>query len=99
VKSTGSLTRQYTELLKVDGLELAFTPDGLETLADLAWKVNQSTQNIGARRLSTMMERLLESISFDGPDAAVKQVTIDAGYVNSHLEEITRDDDLSRFIL
>lgn len=96
---TGSLTRQYSELLKVDGLELSFTPDGLETLANLAWKVNQSTQNIGARRLSTMMERLLETVSFDGPDAAEKRVVIDAGYVNSHLEEITRDDDLSRFIL
>ncbi len=96
---TGSLTRQYQELLKVDGIELTFTPDGLETLADLAWRVNQSTQNIGARRLSTMMERLLETVSFDGPDAESKQVTIDAGYVNSHLEEISQDEDLSRFIL
>ncbi len=96
---TGSLTRQYTELLKIDGLELTFTTDGLETLADLAWHVNQSTQNIGARRLSTMMERLLETVSFDGPDAAEKRVVIDAAYVRSHLEEITRDDDLSRFIL
>ncbi len=96
---TGSLTRQYQELLKVDGIELTFTPDGLETLADLAWRVNQSTQNIGARRLSTMMERLLETVSFDGPDAEPKSVTVDSAYVNSHLEEISRDEDLSRFIL
>jgi ATP-dependent HslUV protease ATP-binding subunit HslU len=96
---TGSLTRQYEELLKVDGIKLSFTANGLETLADLAWRVNQSTQNIGARRLSTMMERLLESVSFDGPDADPKQITIDADYVNSHLEEIARDEDLSRFIL
>ncbi|MFO0917389.1 MAG: ATP-dependent protease ATPase subunit HslU [Planctomycetaceae bacterium] len=96
---TGSLTRQYVELLKVDGIELTFTEDGLETLADLAWQVNQSTQNIGARRLSTMMERLLETVSFDGPDAEMKQVTIDAGYVNLHLAEISQDEDLSRFIL
>jgi ATP-dependent HslUV protease ATP-binding subunit HslU len=96
---TGSLTRQYSELLKVDGIELSFTPDGLETLADLAWKVNQSTQNIGARRLSTMMERLLETVSYDGPDAESKNIVIDASYVNSQLAEITRDDDLSRFIL
>ena len=96
---SGSLTRQYQELLRVDGIELTFTPDGLQTLADLAWKVNQSTQNIGARRLSTMMERLLETVSFDGPDADPKAILVDARYVNSHLEEITRDDDLSRFIL
>lgn len=96
---TGSLTRQYQELLKVDGLELSFTADGLEALANLAWQVNQSTQNIGARRLSTMMERLLESISFDGPDAAEKKVVVDSGYVLKHLEEISQDDDLSRFIL
>lgn len=96
---TGSLTRQYQELLKVDGIELTFTANGLETLADLAWRVNQSTQNIGARRLSTMMERLLETLSFDGPDAEPKQITVDTGYVNSHLEEISRDEDLSRFIL
>jgi ATP-dependent HslUV protease ATP-binding subunit HslU len=96
---TGSVTRQYQELLKVDGIELTFTPDGLERLADLAWKVNQSTQNIGARRLATMMERLLETVSFDGPDADPKRVVVDAAYVNANLEEIARDDDLSRFIL
>jgi ATP-dependent HslUV protease ATP-binding subunit HslU len=96
---TGSITRQYQELLHVDGIELAFTPDGLQSLADLAWKVNQSTQNIGARRLSTMMERLLETISFEGPDADPKRVSIDADYVQAHLEAITEDEDLTRFIL
>lgn len=96
---TGSLTRQYQELLRVDGIELTFTPDGLETLADLAWKVNQSTQNIGARRLATMMERLLETVSFDGPDAHPKRIVVDAAYVHVHLAQIAEDEDLSRFIL
>lgn len=96
---TGSLTRQYQELLRVDGIELTFTPDGLERLADLAWKVNQSTQNIGARRLATMMERLLETVSFDGPDASPKRIVVDAAYVHGHLAQIAEDEDLSRFIL
>ena len=96
---SGSITRQYQELLKVDGVELSFTQDGLQALADLAWKVNQSTQNIGARRLSTMMERLLETVSFEGPDADPKRVIINEAYVHGHLEAITEDEDLTRFIL
>lgn len=95
----GSLTRQYQELLKTDGIKLKFTKDGIEALADAAYQVNQSTQNIGARRLQTIMERLLEEVSFEGPDLKSKSVTVDAAYVHNQLDEITKDEDLSKFIL
>jgi ATP-dependent HslUV protease ATP-binding subunit HslU len=94
-----SITKQYQALLKADGVEIAFTSDGLETMADVAWQVNQSTQNIGARRLHTIMERLLEEISFEAPYPAPKAVTIDAAFVRGKLDSITRDEDLTRFIL
>jgi ATP-dependent HslUV protease ATP-binding subunit HslU len=96
---SSSITRQAQELLSVDGIELTFTADGLEELAEIGWRVNQSTQNIGARRLSTIMERLLESISFEGPDARGTTITIDKSFVQRQLEEISRDEDLSKFIL
>lgn len=96
---SSSITRQSQELLKVDGITLEFTPDGLEELAEVGWRVNQSTQNIGARRLSTVMERLLETISFEGPDSRGAKYTIDRAFVRKQLDDISRDEDLSKFIL
>ena len=96
---SGSLTRQYQALLATDGVQLEFTQDGIEALADAAFQVNQSTQNIGARRLYTMMERLLEEVSFEAPDTSRKKVVVDANHVRQRLETITSDEDLSKFIL
>ncbi|MCA9065913.1 MAG: AAA family ATPase, partial [Planctomycetaceae bacterium] len=96
---SGSLTRQYTELLAVDGIELTFTPDGIEEMADIAFHVNQTTQNIGARRLQTIIERLLEDVSFEAPDCGPRGVVIDRTYVQQRLEEIRQNEDLSRFVL
>lgn len=96
---SSSITRQARDLLRVDGIELTYTPDGLEELAEIGWRVNQSTQNIGARRLSTIMERLLENISFEGPDSRGTTVTVDRAFVREQLEAISRDEDLSKFIL
>ncbi len=96
---TNSLTKQYCELLAIDGVKLSFTKDGIETLADIAFHVNQSTQNIGARRLHTILERLLENVSFQAPDDSLKQVIVNAEYVREQLEEISQDEDLSKFIL
>lgn len=96
---SSSITHQSQELLKVDGIELEFTPDGLEELAEVGWRVNQSTQNIGARRLSTVMERLLEDISFEGPDSRGTKFKIDRAFVRKQLDDISRDEDLSKFIL
>ncbi len=94
-----SITKQYAALLAADSVELDFTPDGLEAMADIAYQVNQSTQNIGARRLHTIMERLLEEISFEAPYAKKKKVTLDGDFVRAKLESVTKDEDLSRFIL
>lgn len=94
-----SLTRQYQELLKVDGVELEFTTDGLELIADLAYDFNQSSQNIGARRLHTVLERLLEDVSFEAPQADQTHVNVDAHYVREKLKPLMQKDDLSKFIL
>ena len=94
-----ALLRQYQALLEADGVHAEFTPDAVDALADYAWRVNQTSQNIGARRLCTILERLLEELSFDAPDLDEKTVRIDAGYVRERLEEIAQDEDLSRFIL
>ena len=91
-----SLTRQYELLLSMDGLKLKFKKEGVETLADIAYRVNQTTQNIGARRLYTLLERLLEDVSYDAPDAAKKTVVVDAAYVNSKLEAITKNENLDQ---
>jgi len=96
---TSSLTRQYEALLATDGVTLKFTRDGLETMADIAYQVNQTTQNIGARRLHTIMERLLEEVSFDAPNMKKKTIKIDAAYVKDKLKEVIENEDLSRFIL
>jgi ATP-dependent HslUV protease ATP-binding subunit HslU len=94
-----SLTRQYAALMKTEDVEVAFGPDAIETLADYAYRVNQSTQNIGARRLHTIMERLLEELSFEAPDMKMGRVEINAAYVRERLDEIAQDEDLSKFIL
>ena len=94
-----SITKQYAALLAADEVELDFTPDGLEAMADIAYQVNQSTQNIGARRLHTIMERLLEEISFEAPYAKKKKVTLDSPFVRAKLDSVMKDEDLSRFIL
>jgi ATP-dependent HslUV protease ATP-binding subunit HslU len=94
-----ALTRQYAELLATEGVRLEFTADGLDALADIAFEVNRTAQNIGARRLHTILERVVEDVSFDGPDLDNKQVVIDAGYVRGRLTEILQREDLSKFIL
>lgn len=98
-----SLTEQYRELLKTEGLAIEFAEDGIKRLAEIAWQVNEKTENIGARRLHTLFERLLEEVSFSAADLASehsdKPILIDAGYVNSHLGELAEDEDLSRYIL
>jgi ATP-dependent HslUV protease ATP-binding subunit HslU len=96
---SSSLTRQYEALLATDGVKLHFTKDGIEALADIAFQVNQTTQNIGARRLYTIMERMLENASFAAPDKSLKTLTVNADYVNEQLKVITADEDLSKFIL
>ncbi len=94
-----SLTKQYAELLATEGVTLEFTPDGIEAVADIAYEVNRTTQNIGARRLHTILERVAEEVSFEGPDLADKHVRIDGKYVRHRLGEILQQEDLSRFIL
>jgi ATP-dependent HslUV protease ATP-binding subunit HslU len=96
---TASLTKQYESLLSTDGVKLKFKRDGIEALAEMAFRVNQTTQNIGARRLHTMLERLLEQVSFEAPGDAKSSVSIDAKYVHEKLDSITQNEDLSRFIL
>ncbi|MCY4285708.1 MAG: ATP-dependent protease ATPase subunit HslU [Thiotrichales bacterium] len=94
-----SLTEQYAALLGAEQVALSFTEDGLRRIAEIAWQVNESTENIGARRLHTVLERLLETLSFESADMAQRQVEIDAVYVDSHLAELASDQDLSRYIL
>lgn len=95
---SASLTRQYQALLATDGLDIEFTPDGIERIAEISWQVNEGTENIGARRLHTVMERLLEEASFKGGDLD-SPLVIDAEYVNAQLGELAVDEDLSRYIL
>ncbi len=94
-----ALTKQYAELLATEGLEIEFTADGIEALADIAFDVNRSTQNIGARRLHTILERVLEDVSYEGPDMKEKRVVIDGAYVQGKLGAILQKEDLSKFIL
>jgi len=94
-----SLTKQYAALMETEGVELAFTADAVEAMASYAFKVNQSTQNIGARRLYTIMERLLEELSFEAPNMNMGKVEINSAYVTERLEEISEDEELSKFIL
>jgi ATP-dependent HslUV protease ATP-binding subunit HslU len=94
-----SLTEQYIALLETEGVKLKFAKAGVERLAELAWQVNESTENIGARRLHTMLERLLETISFEAADRDGDTVSVDKAYVDEHLEELTENEDFARFIL
>ena len=94
-----ALITQYVELLKTEQVTLRFAPEAVEAIAEIAMQVNTSTENIGARRLYTVMEKLLEQISFDAPDLPGKELTVDAPYVRQRLGDITRDQDLSRYIL
>jgi len=94
-----SLVKQYTALLETEGLKLEFTPEALGEVAHFAARVNEGTENIGARRLHTIMERVLDQISFEAPDMKEKQVTVDADYVRNMLVDIVKDQDLSRYIL
>ena len=94
-----SLTEQYAALLLTDGLTLEFATDGVTRIAEVAWQVNEKTENIGARRLHTVMERLLETVSFDAADRSGDSVMIDRDYVDEHLAELAEDEDLSRYIL
>jgi ATP-dependent HslUV protease ATP-binding subunit HslU len=94
-----SLTKQYAGLLATEGVTLEFTRDGIEALADIACEVNSTTQNIGARRLHTILERVVEDISFEGPDRSDKHVRIDGPYVRQRLKDILLKEDLTRFIL
>jgi len=97
-----SLTEQYQALLGTDGLRLTFAGDGIRKIAEIAWRVNERTENIGARRLHTVMERLLEEVSFGAPDMAIGnngELVIDAGYVERQLADLAQDEDLARYIL
>lgn len=94
-----SLTEQYVALLATEGLTVQFTLDAIERIASLAWEVNERTENIGARRLHTVMERLVSEISFTAPDRAGETMTIDEAYVNQQLAKLVKDEDLSHYIL
>jgi len=94
-----SLTEQYAALMNTEGVTLSFTGDGVRRIAEIAWQVNESTENIGARRLHTVMERLLDMISYEAPDRSGEAFEIDAIYVDAHLDELAGNEDLSRYIL
>ena len=94
-----ALVRQYMALLETEGIALDFRPDAIDRIADFATQVNERTENIGARRLHTVMEKLLDEISFEGPDLVEKSITIDAAYVDQMLADIVGNEDLSRYIL
>ncbi|MEN3753158.1 HslU--HslV peptidase ATPase subunit [Mangrovibacter yixingensis] len=94
-----SVTVQYKALMATEGVNITFTDDGIRRIAQAAWQVNETTENIGARRLHTVLERLMEDISFDASEIGGETITIDAAYVSKHLDELVADEDLSRFIL
>lgn len=99
VEPDASLTEQYTALMKTEELELTFEDSAIERIAEVAFTVNESTENIGARRLHTIMERLLESISYEASDKGGETLTIDGQYVDEQLGELAINEDLSRYIL
>jgi len=98
-ETEASLIKQYVALLATEGVTLEYTPDGIDAIADVAVQVNSSVENIGARRLQTVMERVLDEISFTAPDRSGETVTVDSGYVNSRVADLAKNADLSRFIL
>ena len=101
IEPKASLTKQYVELMSTEGLSIKFTKEGIRRIAEIAFEVNEGTENIGARRLHTILERLLEEISFDASDlgATAESITIDSAFVEKHLGELASDEDLTRFIL
>ncbi len=98
-ETDASLTEQYAALLATEGMTLLFARDGVQRIAEIAWSVNERTENIGARRLHTVLERLLETVSFEAADRAGQSVTVDAAYVDQHLKELAGDEDWARYIL
>ncbi len=94
-----SLSRQYQALLNTENVSLKFTDDGIRRIAEVAWQVNEKTENIGARRLHTVMERLLDDASYEASDASGSEIVVDADYVNKQLDDLAQDEDLSRYIL
>jgi ATP-dependent HslUV protease ATP-binding subunit HslU len=93
------LTRQYQALLATEGVTVEFRPEGIQRLAEIAWQVNERTENIGARRLHTVMEKLLEEVSFDAPNRDGQTIIVDAGFVNARLADVAATEDLSRYVL
>ena len=94
-----SVTVQYKALMATEGVNIDFTDDGIKRIAQAAWQVNETTENIGARRLHTVLERLMEDISYDASESAGSTFEINADYVRNHLDELVENEDLSRFIL
>ena len=99
VEPKNSLVKQYKALMETEGVKLDFTKDAIDAIANFSARVNQQTEDIGARRLHTIMERLLDEISFEGPDLEPKEKSIDAKYVDQMLADTVKDQDLSRYIL
>ena len=99
VEPDNALTKQYQALMETEDIRVTYTEDGVDQLAECAFKVNQQTENIGARRLYTVMEKVLEDVSFNAPDMEHQEIVIDRQYVNSRLADIIKDEDLSKFIL
>lgn len=94
-----ALTRQYSALMKTEGVDLSFTEDGLRRIAEIAWHINESSENIGARRLHTVMEKLLDELSYQASEQAGAEITVDGQYVDDHLQALAENEDLSRYIL
>jgi len=99
VEPEASLTEQYVALMGTEGVELNFTEDGIQRIAEVSFSVNEKTENIGARRLHTVLERLLDEISFISSDKSGERYIIDAAHVDKNLSELAQDEDLSRYIL
>ncbi|SGY97394.1 ATP-dependent protease ATPase subunit HslU [Moritella viscosa] len=99
IEPNASLTEQYIAMLKTEGVDVNFTQEGIDGIANAAWNVNEKTENIGARRLHTVMERLMEEISFDASDKNGEKLVVDGDYVGKYLNELVEDEDLSRYIL
>ena len=98
-ETDASLTEQYSALMGTENVTLSFAADGIERIAEIASQINERTENIGARRLHTVLERLLENISFEATDRSGTTLVIDAAYVDEHLDALVKDEDLSRYIL
>ena len=98
-ETDNALTRQYTALMKTEAVTVTFDPEGIRALARIAAEVNQTVENIGARRLYTVLERVFEELSFTAPDRGGDTITIDAAFVNQHLGELAKSADISRYVL